>query len=256
MFHVTEAGGANFHGVVGCFRGEKPPLWEVGPPEQSRRDLRKPLVRPRLSTAPQKSRTTQTQFFSLLCLPNHTSTNQVTTSLRRSVAVSPSLLPAWGFGAAPAHPRYPRSDSLLAGYQGCFLTSVRYSKFGIQHTTIQRDVFSTNLYSITIHTVRLRYFMFLPNTNPKSHFYFRWFSFKSGSGLRTRIRPPGVKIGLVLPKSAHEKIKKWLGIIPGLFNLKYLFDLFGQSQRNLSQKTLLYDNDCAGQFSRWPKVPK
>ena len=30
-------------------------------------------------------------------------------------AVSPLLLPAWGFEAAPAHPRDPKNDSLLAG---------------------------------------------------------------------------------------------------------------------------------------------
>ena len=57
----------------------------------------------------------QNQFFITLCLPNHTCTNQLTTSLRSSIAVSTSLLPAWGFEAAPAHPRDPKSDSLLAG---------------------------------------------------------------------------------------------------------------------------------------------
>ena len=39
----------------------------------------------------------------------------MTTSLRRSIAVSLSLLAAWGFGAAPAHPRDPKSDSLPSG---------------------------------------------------------------------------------------------------------------------------------------------
>ena len=37
-FHVTEAGHANLCGVVGRFRGEKPPLREVGSPESSRGD--------------------------------------------------------------------------------------------------------------------------------------------------------------------------------------------------------------------------
>ena len=43
------------------------------------------------------------------------STNQVTTWLKTSMPVSPSLLPAWGFGAAPAHTRDPKSDSLQVG---------------------------------------------------------------------------------------------------------------------------------------------
>ena len=36
------------------------------------------------------------------------------TSPRSSIVVSPLLLPAWGFGAAPAHPRDPKSDRPLA----------------------------------------------------------------------------------------------------------------------------------------------
>ena len=116
MFHVSEAGHATLCGVVGCFRGEKPQLREVGPPEQSQCDLRRPLAQPRPSVAPQnKSRPSQTHFSIPLCLPNYTSTNHVTSSLGSSIATSPSLLPAWGFGAAPAHPRDPKSDSLLPG---------------------------------------------------------------------------------------------------------------------------------------------
>ena len=37
MFHVTEPGPTKLCGVVGCFRGEKPPLREVGPPGRSQR---------------------------------------------------------------------------------------------------------------------------------------------------------------------------------------------------------------------------
>ena len=74
-----------------------------------------PLAQSRPPTAPQKqSRPSQTQFFIPPCLPNHTSTDQVTTSLRISIAVTPSLLAAWGFVAATAHPGDPKSDSLLA----------------------------------------------------------------------------------------------------------------------------------------------
>ena len=38
----------------------------------------------------------------------------MTTSLISLIAVSALLLAAWGFGAAPAHPRHPKSDSLLS----------------------------------------------------------------------------------------------------------------------------------------------
>ena len=105
-------------GVVGCFRDEKPPLREVEPPEppEQSRDLRRPLPQPRPPAAPNnKPRPSQSQFCIPLCFPNHTSTYQVTTSLRTSITASPPLLPAWGFGAALAHPRYPKSDSLRAG---------------------------------------------------------------------------------------------------------------------------------------------
>ena len=53
MFHVCEAGHATLCGVVGCFRGEKPPLREVRPREQSQHALRRPLAKPRSSPAPQ-----------------------------------------------------------------------------------------------------------------------------------------------------------------------------------------------------------
>ena len=84
MFYLTAAGHASLWSVVGCFRGEKPPLREVGPTEQSQRDLR-PLAQPtsRPSAAPKTiSRPPHTQFFIPVCLPNHTSANQVPTSLR------------------------------------------------------------------------------------------------------------------------------------------------------------------------------
>ena len=86
---------------------------EAGPPERPQSEARRPLAQSRPPTAPQKkSRLSQTQFFIPLCLPNHTSTDEVTASLRSSIAVSRSLLAAWGFGAAPAHPRHSKSDSL------------------------------------------------------------------------------------------------------------------------------------------------
>ena len=64
MSHVTEAVHAYLCGVVGCLRGEKPPLRKVGPPEQSQRDLRRRLARPRPSAVPKKqSRSSQTRVF-------------------------------------------------------------------------------------------------------------------------------------------------------------------------------------------------
>ena len=74
-------------------------------PYKHRIDRPRPLKRRRPS---------QTQFFSPLGLPNHTSTDQVTTSLKSSIAVSPSLLRV-GLRCCATHPRYLKSDSLLAG---------------------------------------------------------------------------------------------------------------------------------------------
>ena len=62
--HVTEASHAILYGVVGCFRGEEPPLRELGQSEQPQGDLRMPLSQARpclLYTSPsprdrQKSR--------------------------------------------------------------------------------------------------------------------------------------------------------------------------------------------------------
>ena len=100
--------------VVDCFRDEIHQSREAGPPERPQPETRRPLAQSRPPTAPKKkSRSSQTQFFIPVCLPNHTSTDQATTSLRSSIAVSVSLLAAWGFGAEPSHPRHPKSDSLL-----------------------------------------------------------------------------------------------------------------------------------------------
>ena len=95
------------------------------------------------------SRPSQTHFFMPLCVLKHTSTDKVMTSLRRSM----KLLAARGFGAAPAPPRHPKSDSLLSdagktslplaaalpgvarlvGCQRVFLDLVRYSN--LKHKT-------------------------------------------------------------------------------------------------------------------------
>ena len=76
---------------------------ERRPPEQPQSEVRRPRAQSRPSAAPQTStRPSQTQFVIPLRLASHTSTDQVMTSLRSSIAVSPSLLPAWGFGAASA----------------------------------------------------------------------------------------------------------------------------------------------------------
>ena len=114
-WHVpeTEASHANLSRVVDCFTGEIHHSRETGPPEQPQREVRRSLAQSRPSAAPQKiTRPSQTQFFIPLCLANHTSTDQVTTSLRSSIAVSPSLLPAWGFGVAQP-PNTPQERSPL-----------------------------------------------------------------------------------------------------------------------------------------------
>ena len=74
------------------------------------REVRRILAQSRPSAAPQKiTRPSQTQFFISLCLANNTSTDQVMTSIISSIAVFPSLLPAWGFGAAPVTQDVPRA---------------------------------------------------------------------------------------------------------------------------------------------------
>ena len=193
MFHVSEAGHATLCGVVGCFRGEKPQLREVGPPEQSQCDLRRPLAQPRPSVAPQnKSRPSQTHFSIPLCLPNYTSTNHVTSSLGSSIATSPSLLPAWGFGAAPAHPRDPKSDSrqknlaLTAALRrgsvpsltsliasGCFLAFVRYSNFGTHYAIPAKSSFSRISVQLRFIPMLFIYetFTFFVKMGPRRHYH-------------------------------------------------------------------------------------
>ena len=117
-WHVpeTEASHAgNLSRVVDCFTGEIHHSRETGPPEQPQREIRRPLAQSRPSAVPQKNtRPSQTQFFIPLCLANHPSTDQVTPSPKSSIAVSSSLLPAWGLGAAPATQDIPRAIASLA----------------------------------------------------------------------------------------------------------------------------------------------
>ena len=106
MFYVTEAGHATWCNIVGRLRGEKPPLREVGPPQQPQRGLRRSLAQRRPPAKLRKqSRPPQTQFFVALRLESYTTNYHMMTSLRNSTAIPPSLLPVSGGGAAPAHPR-------------------------------------------------------------------------------------------------------------------------------------------------------
>ena len=120
-WHVpdTEASHANLSRAVDCFTGEIHHSRETEPPEQPQREVRRSLAQSGSSAAPQKiSRPRQAQFFIRPCLGNHTSTDQVTNSLRSSIAVSPSLLPTWGFGAAPATQDVPRAIASSAAPAG------------------------------------------------------------------------------------------------------------------------------------------
>ena len=92
-------------------------LERQGPPERSQPKDRRPPARSRPPTAPKKKKQGRRKpsFFITLRLPKHTSTDQVTTSLRSSIAGSSSMLAVWGFESAPAHPRDPKCDSLLSG---------------------------------------------------------------------------------------------------------------------------------------------
>ena len=114
MFHETAASHAHLGHVVDCFRGEMRHSRKAKrPSEQSQRGVRRPLGQSRAPAAPRKNtRLSQTQFLISFCLPNHTinSTDQVTTtSLRSSIALSPSLLPAWGLRAAQNPQGIPRA---------------------------------------------------------------------------------------------------------------------------------------------------
>ena len=105
IWHVpeTEASHANLSRVFDCFTGEIHHSRETGPPKQPPREVRRPLAQSRSFAAPQTiSRPSQTQFFIPLCLENHTSTDQVPTSPRSSIAVSPSLP---GLRGCASHPK-------------------------------------------------------------------------------------------------------------------------------------------------------
>ena len=83
---------------------------ETGPPEQPQRDARQLLEQSNRPPNQNKTRgRRKTQFFIPLRLANHSSTDQVTQSLRKSIAVSQSLLSAWGYGAARDTRDVPRT---------------------------------------------------------------------------------------------------------------------------------------------------
>ena len=78
LFCVTEAGHANWCHVVGWLRGEKPPLREVGTPEQPQRGLRRSLAqRSPPATLRNQPRPPQTQFFVALHLESCTTNYQI-----------------------------------------------------------------------------------------------------------------------------------------------------------------------------------
>ena len=106
LFFVTDAGHANWYHVVGWLRGEKPLLREVGPPEQPQRGLWRSFAQRRPPATLRKQwRQPQTQIFVALHLESYIIKYHMMTSLRRSTAISPLLLPVSGGGVAPAHPR-------------------------------------------------------------------------------------------------------------------------------------------------------
>ena len=72
----------------------------------AQRGLRRSLAQRRPpATLRKQSRPPQTQFFVALHLESFTTNYHITTSLRSSTAISPSLLPVSGGGVTPAHPR-------------------------------------------------------------------------------------------------------------------------------------------------------
>ena len=165
MFHETDSSHPNLSRVIDCFRGEVHHSREAGPPEQPQREARRPPAQSRSLAAPKIIvRPSRTKSFIPLRPPNRTSTDQVTISLTSSIDVSPSLLPAWGFGAAPSHPRNLKSDSpsIVAGSNrqplatappggrgpsfaslfalACSLTLVRYSIASTSYAIPRQDL--------------------------------------------------------------------------------------------------------------------
>ena len=118
--HETEANHANRCLVVNCFRGQIHQSREAGPPSGRRATPDGPQPRqdsPRLQKENQSRCKPILSCLFALCLPNYaTSTNLVKTLIKRSIDVSPSLLPSLRFGAALAHSRNPKSDRLIASY--------------------------------------------------------------------------------------------------------------------------------------------
>ena len=145
MFCETEANHANLC-LVDCFRGKIHQSREARPPERPQREARRPLSSTENTAdgAYQETRPSQTQFFTPLCVPNHASTNQVTTSLKSSIAVSllgrrkptqeisraiasyPSRCRLNESAAGRGAPGRTRAVARLAGSQRVFHDPVRY----------------------------------------------------------------------------------------------------------------------------------
>ena len=118
-WHVpeTETSHANLSRVGDGFTGESHRSRETGPPEQPHREVRRPLAQSRTSAAPQtNTRPSQTQFFIPPFSANHTSVDQVTTSLRGSIAVFiPVAAACVGLQGCASHEIHPKSDNLSGG---------------------------------------------------------------------------------------------------------------------------------------------
>ena len=116
--HKTEVCRVNLNRAVDYIAGYIHQYREVGPPEQRQGEVGRPLPRRRPSPATKKHyKAVANIFFSLFRLANHTSIAKVRTSLRNSIAVSPSLLLAYTLNIwdCASHRRRPKSDRLLGG---------------------------------------------------------------------------------------------------------------------------------------------
>ena len=117
MSPETEASHANFSSVsLTTSQRRDPPLFprggatgeaaQGGIPTVPINSTENIIEHPR-GASKELTRTSRTQFYIPLCLPNHRSTDQIAISLRSSIAVSPSLKNAcvWLRGCA-SHPRH------------------------------------------------------------------------------------------------------------------------------------------------------
>ena len=95
----------------------------------------------------------------------------MTTWLRQSIAISGSLQAAWGFGAVLAHPRHPKSDSLLsdAGKTSLPLAAVRQA---LTYFSLVQLLAAKSLFPFFSSSVLLQKTLLLPSCDVRGDTFF------------------------------------------------------------------------------------